>query len=133
MQMSTDPKTNCRSAVERYADTLVGLSRGIHAEPELAFAEHRSAAKIADLVEREGFEIRRGVADLDTAFTATYGSGPLVVALCAEYDALPGIGHACGHNVIAAAATGAGLALRDVADGLGITVKLVGTPAEVNC
>jgi amidohydrolase len=128
--MSTDPKTNCRSAVERYADTLVGLSRGIHAEPELAFAEHRSAAKIADLVEREGFEVRRGVADLDTAFTATYGSGPLVVALCAEYDALPGIGHACGHNVIAAASTGAALALRDVADELGITVKLVGTPAE---
>jgi amidohydrolase len=128
--MSTDSKTHCRSAIERYADALVGLSRSIHAEPELAFAEHRSAAKIADLVECEGFTVRRGVAGLDTAFTATYGTGPLVVALCAEYDALPGIGHACGHNIIAASSTGAALALREVADELDITVKLVGTPAE---
>jgi amidohydrolase len=128
--MSTDFTTQCRSAVDRYADTLVGLSRSIHAEPELAFAEHRSAAKITDLVEREGFTVQRGVAGLATAFTATYGTGALVVALCAEYDALPGIGHACGHNIIAASSTGAALALRDVADDLDLTVKLVGTPAE---
>lgn len=124
------PKATCRSSVERYADALVGLSRSIHAEPELAYREHRSAAKVADLAEREGFQVERGVAGLETAFTATYGSGDLVVGLCAEYDALPEVGHACGHNIIAAASTGAAIALRDVADDLGVTVKLVGTPAE---
>jgi len=67
---------------------------------------------------------------LDTAFRADYGSGPLVVGICAEYDALPGIGHACGHNIIAASAVGAALALAEVADELGLTVALIGTPAE---
>jgi amidohydrolase len=124
------PKATCRSSVERYADALVGLSRSIHAEPELAYREHRSAAKVADLAEREGFLVERGVGGLDTAFTATYGSGDLVIGLCAEYDALPEVGHACGHNIIAASSTGAAIALRDVADELGVTIKLVGTPAE---
>jgi amidohydrolase len=124
------PKATCRSSVERYADALVGLSRSIHAEPELAYQEHRSAAKVADLVEREGFEVQRGVGGLDTAFTAVFGSGELVVGLCAEYDALPEVGHACGHNIIAASSAGAAIALRDVADELGVTIKLVGTPAE---
>ncbi|MEV0678317.1 M20 family metallopeptidase [Actinosynnema sp. NPDC050436] len=119
-----------RSAVERYSDVLVELSHSIHAEPELAFEEHRSAAKVADLLAGEGFEVERGVADLETAFTASYGSGDLVLGLCAEYDALPEVGHACGHNVIAAASAGAALALRDVADELGLTVRVVGTPAE---
>ena len=125
-----DPRAVCRSSVERYAGALVDLSRSIHAEPELAYREHRSAAKVADLAEREGFVVTRGVAGLDTAFTATYGSGDLVIGLCAEYDALPEVGHACGHNIIAASSAGAALALRDVADDLGVTVKLVGTPAE---
>ncbi|HEY2763725.1 MAG TPA: M20 family metallopeptidase [Pseudonocardiaceae bacterium] len=117
-------------AVEHRADGLRALSRSIHAEPELAFAEHRSAAKITDLAESEGFEVERGVAGLDTAFTATYGAGKLVIGLCAEYDALPEIDHACGHNIIAASSTGAALALREVADRLDLTIKLVGTPAE---
>ncbi|MCZ0974051.1 amidohydrolase [Streptomyces albulus] len=102
----------------------------MHAEPELAYEEHRSAKKIADLVERAGFAVERGVCDLPTAFTATAGSGELVIGICAEYDALPGIGHACGHNVNGAAATTAALALAPFADELGITVKLLGTPAE---
>jgi amidohydrolase len=118
------------AAVERRAESLRALSRSIHAEPELAFAEHRSAAKVADLLAVEGFEVERGVAGLDTAFTARYGAGRLVVGLCAEYDALPEVGHACGHNVIAASATGAALALREVADRLDVTIKLIGTPAE---
>ncbi|MGH3979512.1 MAG: M20 family metallopeptidase, partial [Pseudonocardiaceae bacterium] len=128
--MSPVPADVLTAAVQRRAATLVGLSRSIHAEPELAFAEHRSAAKITDLAHGEGFEVERGVAGIDTAFTARYGSGELVVGLCAEYDALPGIGHACGHNIIAAASVGAALALAEVADRLGITVKLIGTPAE---
>ena len=67
---------------------------------------------------------------MPTAFSAEFGSGPLVVAVCAEYDALPEVGHACGHNIIAASAVGAGLALAPVADELGLTVRVLGTPAE---
>ena len=128
--VNSAPPALLAAAVQRGEPRLLALSHAIHAEPELAFAEHRSAARIADLVESEGFEVERGVAGLDTAFTAVYGSGNLVVGLCAEYDALPEVGHACGHNIIAAASTGAALALRDVADRLAITVKLIGTPAE---
>src|SRR5690349_2307695 len=109
---------------------LVELSHQIHAEPELAFAEHRSCAKTQALVVERGFELTTAVAGLDTAFRAVYGSGDLVVGICAEYDALPGIGHACGHNIIAASAVGTALALAEVADDLGLTVVLLGTPAE---
>ncbi|WP_330278311.1 M20 family metallopeptidase [Lentzea sp. NBC_00516] len=128
--MSTDLKISTRSTLERYSDALLDLSHSIHAEPELAFEEHRSVEKITSLLAREGFKVDRGVADLDTAFVATYGDGELVLGLCAEYDALPEVGHACGHNVIAAASVGSALALRDIADQLGITVKVIGTPAE---
>lgn len=117
-------------AIEAASDGLIALSHSIHAEPELAFDEHRSAAKIVDLLRSGGFEVRTGIADLPTAFDARFGSGDLVVGLCAEYDALPGIGHACGHNIIAAAAAGAGLGLAAVADALGVTVRVIGTPAE---
>ncbi|KUI20629.1 peptidase M20 [Mycobacterium lehmannii] len=117
-------------AARRRRDDLVELSHSIHAEPELAFAEHRSCAKTQTLVAEYGFEVTRAPAGLETAFRAEYGSGPLVIGVCAEYDALPGIGHACGHNIIAASAVGAALALADVADRLGLTVVLLGTPAE---
>jgi amidohydrolase len=117
-------------AVRRRSTDLVALSHAIHAEPELAFAEHRSCAKTQALVAERGFEITAAAGGLDTAFRADFGSGPLTVGVCAEYDALPGIGHACGHNIIAASAVGAALALADVADRLGLTVALLGTPAE---
>ena len=87
-------------------------------------------AKVSDLLAQHGFAVTHGIVDLPTAFDATYGSGELVIAICAEYDALPEIGHACGHNIIAAAAVGAGIALATVADELGITVRVIGTPAE---
>ncbi|OZC54628.1 peptidase M20 [Rhodococcus sp. WWJCD1] len=109
---------------------LVALSHSIHAEPELAFEEHRSVAKILETLRAHDFEIESNVADMDTAFTASFGSGDLVIGICAEYDALPEIGHACGHNIIAASAVGAALALAPVADALGITVRVLGTPAE---
>ncbi|MGW0931025.1 amidohydrolase [Streptomyces sp. NPDC002644] len=118
------------AAVRGHRRSLVALSHSLHAEPETALKEHRSAAKIASLAEEAGFQVTRAVAGLPTAFVATHGTGDLVVALCAEYDALPGIGHACGHNVNGAAAAGAALGLAAVADLLGITVKLIGTPAE---
>jgi amidohydrolase len=116
--------------VRRRGTDLVELSHAIHAEPELAFAEHRSCAKTQALVAERGFEITAAAGGLDTAFRADFGSGPLAVGVCAEYDALPGIGHACGHNIIAASAVGTALALAEVADELGLTVALIGTPAE---
>jgi amidohydrolase len=120
----------CQAAVRRHEQEIVELARSIHADPELAFAEYRSAAKIVEVLRGHGFDVRAPVAGLDTAFTAEFGSGELVVGLCAEYDALPEVGHGCGHNIIAAAAVGAGLALAETADRLGLTVRVIGTPAE---
>jgi len=117
-------------AINRRRGDLVELSHSIHAEPELAFAEYRSCAKTQALVAEYGFEITASPGGLDTAFRADFGSGPLVIGVCAEYDALPQIGHACGHNIIAASAVGTALALAEVADELGLTVVLLGTPAE---
>ncbi len=116
--------------VNRRRDDLVALSHDIHAEPELAFDEHRSCAKTQALVAERGFAIEAAPGGLDTAFRAEYGSGSLVIGICAEYDALPEMGHACGHNIIAASAVGTALALAEVADALDLTVVLIGTPAE---
>jgi amidohydrolase len=117
-------------AVNRRRGDLIELSHSIHAEPELAFSEFKSCAKTQALAAEYGFEITAAPGGLDTAFRAEYGSGPLVIGICAEYDALPGLGHACGHNIIAASAVGAALALADVADDLGLKIVLLGTPAE---
>src|SRR6201995_4221025 len=116
--------------VQRRRGDLIELSHSIHAEPELAFDEHRSCAKTQALVAERGFTITQQPGGLDTAFRADFGSGSLVIGICAEYDALPGIGHACGHNIIAASAVGTALALAEVADELDLTVVLLGTPAE---
>ncbi|WP_105968140.1 M20 family metallopeptidase [Streptomyces geranii] len=119
-----------RAVIDTNRDRLVALSQAIGHDPELAFEEHRASARVADFLEAEGFEVVRGVYDLPTAVEATYGTGEVTVAVLGEYDALPGIGHACGHNIIAAAGVGAALGLRAVADRLGIRVKFLGTPAE---
>jgi amidohydrolase len=108
----------------------VALSHRIHANPELGFEEEQACAWLCELLEGGGLEVERGVGDLPTAFAARAGSGPLHVVVCAEYDALPAVGHACGHNVIAAMAAGAGLALARVADDAGLRVTVLGTPAE---
>ncbi|HWS35546.1 MAG TPA: M20 family metallopeptidase [Actinoplanes sp.] len=126
--MSRAPDTD--AAVDEWQARLIGLSHSLHAEPEVAFAEHASAAKLAALMRSAGFTVDEGVCDLPTALTASYGEGDLTVALCAEYDALPGIGHACGHNVICASSAGAAIGLRAAADRLGFRIKLLGTPAE---
>ena len=125
-----DAKAAAQDLVDGAAGQLVELSHRIHAHPELAFEEERSAAWCAEVLADGGLDVQAGICDLPTAFVATAGHGPLTIGICAEYDALPGIGHACGHNVIAAAAVGAGLALAPLADDLGITVKVFGTPAE---
>lgn len=123
-------KEATRSLIEESRDRLVKLSHRIHANPELAFEEERASAWVAGALDAGGLDVEMGICDLSTAFVATAGTGPVHIAICAEYDALPDIGHACGHNVIAAAAVGAGLALAGVADDLGITVSVFGTPAE---
>ena len=125
-----DAKAAAHDLVDGAAGHLVELSHRIHAHPEVAFEEERSSAWCAEALAAGGLDVETGVAGLPTAFVATAGRGPLTIGICAEYDALPGIGHACGHNVIAAAAVGAGLALAPMADDLGVTVKVFGTPAE---
>ena len=127
---ATKLKAETRSATLDISDKLVDLSHRIHANPELGFEETLAAGWLTEELARAGLKVQAGVCNLPTAFIATAGSGPVTLAICAEFDALPGIGHACGHNVIAAAAVGAGAALAKVADDLGITVKVMGTPAE---
>jgi amidohydrolase len=122
--------TGTDAAVDEWQARLIGLSHSLHAEPEVAFAEHESASKLAALMTGAGFEVNKGVADLPTALTASYGEGELTIGLCSEYDALPGIGHGCGHNIICAASAGAAIALRAAADRYGFRVLLLGTPAE---
>ncbi|GAA3680161.1 M20 family metallopeptidase [Nocardioides ginsengisoli] len=126
----TSVRGRIHEALARSADAVVELSHSLHAEPELGFAEHRSCAKIAAVLAAGGYAVETGIAGLDTAFLATIGAGDLVVALCVEYDALPGIGHACGHNVNGAASVAAALALAPVAEELGVVVRVVGTPGE---
>jgi amidohydrolase len=119
------------SEIERLADRLWDVSIELHGNPELAFEEHAAAARLTGELETRGFEVQRGVAGLPTAFTARAGSGEgPTVALLLEYDALPGLGHACGHNLIAAAGLGAALAVGTLFPALPGTVLVVGTPAE---
>jgi amidohydrolase len=109
---------------------LVALSHSLHAQPELAFEEFASSAKVADLLEQAGFMVERGLCDLPTAFRASFGNSSLSVGFCAEYDALPEIGHACGHNIIAASAAAAAIGLAAVAAECHVRVVVLGTPAE---
>lgn len=118
-------------AIEGLADRLWDVATALHRDPELAFAENRAAARLCAELVSGGFEVERGVAGMPTAFVGRAGTGERPrVALLLEYDALPGLGHACGHNLIAAAGLGAALAVRDVLDHLPGTVLVVGTPAE---
>jgi len=125
-----DARAAARAAVEQSRERLVALSHRIHAHPELGFEEERACEWVAAELDAAGLTVRTGAGDLPTALVAEAGSGPLDVVVCAEYDALPEVGHACGHNVIAAAAVGAGIALARVADDAGLHVRVIGTPAE---
>src|SRR6266478_3949434 len=119
-------------AVDRLADELEALSKQIHANPELGYNEVKACAWLSEFLGKQGFKVEQGVGGVDTAFRATIetGEGPTVAILC-EYDALPGIGHACGHNVIATAGVGAGAALAALRDRLPKgRVQVIGTPAE---
>jgi amidohydrolase len=116
--------------VTRLAPLLLDVSHEIWDHPELCFEEHLACDVLCDALAGEGIVARRPAFGLDTAFVAEAGStGPVVAVLC-EYDALPGVGHACGHNVIAAAGLGAGIAAAAVAERAGGRVRILGTPAE---
>ncbi len=130
--MGQDPlKDAVREAVDARRAELLGLSRAIHARPELAFEEHEAVRLLVAALRGAGIDARPGSHGLPTAFAAEFGcEGAPCVALLAEYDALPGIGHACGHNLIATAAVGAGIALASLGSRLPGRVRVLGTPAE---
>jgi amidohydrolase len=126
----SDPKQIARELLEEAHPALIGLSHWIHANPELGYQEVLASGWVQEWLTTAGFDVRTGVGGMPTALVGSYGPGPFHVAVCVEYDALPAVGHACGHNVIAAAGVGAGLALASVADQLGLKVTVLGTPAE---
>jgi amidohydrolase len=119
-------------AVDRIAAELVATSRFLHQHPELAYEERQAAQHLTALLKERGFEVVEGVGGLPTAFVAKAGveRPSATIALLAEYDALPSLGHACGHNLIAAASLGAGLALQPFLTALGGQVQVIGCPAE---
>jgi len=125
-----DAKSAVRDCFESAQDRLVELSHRIHAHPELGFEEEQASSWLCESLADAGFSVQKGICDLPTAFLARAGHGSLHIGICAEYDCLPGIGHACGHNIIAASAVGAALAAAKVADEVGLTVSVIGTPAE---
>jgi len=130
MPDAADLKQRATAEIERRRDELIATSLDIHANPEIAFEEHRSAAKLADFLEANGFAVERGICQIPTAFRATFGAGEPRVAFIAEYDALPGVGHGCGHNIIGTASCAAGIAVRPLVGETGGTVLVIGTPAE---
>ena len=126
-----DLADRARMRLDEVAGQLVELSHAIAADPELAYQEFRTSARCADLLETAGLDVERGAYGLPTAFAARAGAPEgLHVLVCAELDALPGVGHACGHNIIAASGVGAGIALASVAADAGLRVTVLGTPAE---
>jgi amidohydrolase len=124
-----DMKAYVRTAAAAAAPALVTLSHAIHAHPEVGFEEHRAADLVDAELTRAGFSVTRGVAGLETALVARAGDGGVHVTLCAEYDAMPE-GQVCGHNMIAAMAVGAARLLAPLAEELGLTLSVIGTPAE---
>ena len=114
------------------AAALALLSRDIHEHPELAYQERHAQAAIVAFLERSGHRVERGIGGLETAFRARVGPAGPAIALLAEYDALPEVGHGCGHNLIAISNVGAYLVAAASASRLEVGVELIGTPAEEN-
>ena len=125
-------KAKVRDSIETQREQLIQLSLNIHDNPELGFKEEKAATWLTGYLEDSGFHIERGIAGLATAFRASYGQERPRIALLAEYDALPKIGHGCGHNIIGVSAVGAGVASKRLIDSLGGSVAVMGTPGEEN-
>ena len=123
-------KETAGSKVDENRSSLVSISEKIHGDPELGHQEYNASKLLVDELKNHGFKVQLGVACMDTAFIARKGTGSPKIGILAEYDALPGIGHACGHNLIAGSALGAAIGLSDIVDELDATVIVYGTPAE---
>jgi len=123
-------KQRAAANVEQRRKELLEISLRIHSNPEIAFEEHKSAEMLAAFLEANGFGVERGVCEISTAFRAAVGSGEPRLAFLAEYDALPGVGHGCGHNIIGTASCAAAIALKPLLEETGGTVMVIGTPAE---
>jgi amidohydrolase len=124
-------KDEACATVDAARDQLIELSQAIHERPELGFEERFASDRLSEVLDDGGFSVEHGTGGIGTAFAARAGDGPGPhVVVCCEYDALPEIGHGCGHNIIAAAGAGAGLALRPLVDALGGRLTVLGTPAE---
>ena len=129
MKLDEAKSTIC-SYIDDISDELIAISHAIHENPELGYEEHFAHEQLTRVLIGKGLDVSTGAYELDTAFEATAGkTGPVVALLC-EYDALPGIGHACGHNIIAAAGIGAGLAASTLAETFNGRLRILGTPAE---
>jgi len=129
-----DVKERVAAAVEAARDEIIDLSHRIHADPEPAFEEHHASAWVAEILGRHGFEVEHPAGSLATAVRATKRGGrggeTPKIGILAEYDALPGLGHGCGHNSMAASGVGAAVALAAIADELPGEIVFLGTPAE---
>ena len=123
-------KARVSSQIDARRHQLNELSLRIHSNPELGFQENKAVAWLTQYLEENGFSIERGICELPTAFRGSYGKGKPAIAILAEYDALPKLGHACGHNLIAASAVGAGVASKLAIDRFGGSILVIGTPAE---
>lgn len=125
-------KSAVREAIDKLQPKLMDLSERIHRNPEIKFEEYKASQWLSEVAEEAGFRVEKPIGGLETAFRASYsesGEGP-TVAFLAEYDALPKLGHACGHNLIGTASLGAALGLREVMDTLPGSVQVIGTPGE---
>lgn len=118
------------SRIDHDRPGLTKLALKIHANPERGLKEIKASGWLTDYLSENGFTIERGICEMPTAFSATYGKGKPAIGLLAEYDALPGIGHACGHNLICTASVGAAVASKQIVDEYGGSIQVIGTPAE---
>jgi amidohydrolase len=125
-----DRKADAESRFAAVEPDLQEISRWMYEHPEIANVEYETSARLVEFLSGKGFDVEYPAYGLDTAFAARIGSEGPEVVICAEMDALPGIGHACGHNIIATSALGAGVAVAEMTDELGFRVTVLGTPAE---
>ena len=123
-------KERAANQIEEYREQIINISHKIHDEPELGHQEYKSSRLLVDELEKHGYRVEYGVAGMDTAFVARKGNGKPKIGILAEYDALPGIGHACGHNLIATSALGAAIGLSEIIEELDGSIIVFGTPAE---
>ena len=130
MGRAQDLKVRVQKEIAAHRQELVDLSLRLHANPELSLEETQAVRWLGDYLNGQGLNVTQGAYNLPTAFEATYGQGRPHIGILAEYDALPTIGHACGHNIIGTAALGAGVAAKLIVDALGGTIHVIGTPGE---